>query len=173
MSIKEQTGSRFVVDLGNVKLPPLVERQVEAEIQAIVLREIAENQLDNNASTQRKPTIWETFPDQTRGLWPTYPDNPPAISGAAGGSGDISLLQNIPNPFNSTTAIHYTLPQTYSSAQIKIADKSGRVLKQLNLSGKGAGVLTIEAQMLSSGAYSYTLYVDGKMIGSKQMVLAK
>ncbi len=85
MPINEQTGSRFVVDLGNVKLPPLVERQVEAEIQAIVLRELAENQLDNNGSSQRKPTIWETFPDQTRGLWPTYPKNPPAISGAAGG----------------------------------------------------------------------------------------
>jgi hypothetical protein len=27
--------------------------------------------------------------------------------------------------------------------------------------------------MLASGAYSYALYVDGKMIDSKQMVLAK
>jgi hypothetical protein len=85
MPIEEQTGSRFIVDLGNVKLPPLVERQVEAEIQAIVLRELAENQLNNNASTQRKPTIWETFSGQTRGLWPTYPKNPPGISGAGGG----------------------------------------------------------------------------------------
>jgi hypothetical protein len=84
-----------------------------------------------------------------------------------------SLEQNIPNPFANSTTIGYTLPQKFSSAQIIIADKNGKVLKQFTLSGAGKGSVHVDAAMLSSGAYSYALYVDGKMIDSKQMVLAK
>jgi hypothetical protein len=84
-----------------------------------------------------------------------------------------SLEQNIPNPFTNTTTIGYTLPQKFSSAQIIIADKNGKMLKQLNLSGVGKGSVHVDAAMLASGAYSYALYVDGKMIDSKQMILAK
>ena len=61
------------------------------------------------------------------------------------------------------------LPQKFSSAQIIIADKNGKVLKQLMLSGAGKGSVHVDAAMLASGAYSYALYVDGKMIDSKQM----
>ena len=54
-----------------------------------------------------------------------------------------------------------------------IADKNGKVLKQLTLSGAGKGIVHVDAAMLASGAYSYTLYVDGKLVDSKQMVTAK
>jgi hypothetical protein len=84
-----------------------------------------------------------------------------------------SLEQNIPNPFTNTTIIGYTLPQKFSSAQIIIADKNGKVLKQLTLSGAGKGSVYVDASMMAAGAYNYTLYVDGKMIDSKQMVTAK
>jgi hypothetical protein len=83
------------------------------------------------------------------------------------------LEQNIPNPFANTTTIGYSLPQKFSSAQIIIADKNGKVLKQLMLSGPGKGSVHVDAAMLASGAYSYALYVNGKFIDSKQMVLAK
>jgi len=86
---------------------------------------------------------------------------------------DASLDQNTPNPFNSTTAIHYTLPQKYLSAQIIITDQNGKALKQLNISGAGKGSLNIDAATLSAGAYNYSMYVDGKLIGSKQMVHIK
>ena len=83
------------------------------------------------------------------------------------------LEQNIPNPFNNTTTINYTLTQKYSSAKIIVVDKSGKVLKEINISGSGKGSLKIDASTLASGAYNYSLYVDGKLIGTKQMVLAK
>ncbi|HXL58538.1 MAG TPA: hypothetical protein VN958_19885, partial [Chitinophagaceae bacterium] len=73
----------------------------------------------------------------------------------------------------STTAIHYTLPQKYLSAQIIITDQNGKALKQLNISGAGKGSLNIDAAMLSAGAYNYSMYVDGKLIGSKQMAHIK
>jgi hypothetical protein len=88
-------------------------------------------------------------------------------------SNTASLEQNIPNPFTNTTTIGYTLPQKFSSAQIIIADKNGKVLKQLTLSGAGKGSVYVDASMMAAGAYNYTLYVDGKMIDSKQMVTAK
>ncbi|MEP6514233.1 MAG: tail fiber domain-containing protein [Parafilimonas sp.] len=84
-----------------------------------------------------------------------------------------SLEQNIPNPFNHTTIINYTLPQTYSSAKIIITDKGGKTLKEVNVSGSGKGSLQIDASTLSNGAYQYSLYVDGKLIDTKQMILAK
>jgi hypothetical protein len=93
---------------------------------------------------------------------------------------DASLQQNIPNPFNHTTTINYTLPQTYSFAKITVTDKNGKMLKELNLpagrqdlSAEGKGSLQLEASTLSAGAYQYSLYVDGKLIDTKQMILAK
>jgi len=86
---------------------------------------------------------------------------------------NIFLEQNIPNPFNHTTTISYTLPQQYSSAKIIVVDKSGKVLKEVNISGSGKGSLKIDAATLASGAYNYSLYVNGRLISSKQMMLAK
>ena len=84
-----------------------------------------------------------------------------------------SLQQNVPNPFNHTTTINYTLPQTYSSAKIIVTDKNGKVLKEVSVSAKGKGSLNIDASTLAGGAYQYALFVDGKLVDAKQMVLAK
>ena len=65
------------------------------------------------------------------------------------------------------------MPQQFSSAKIIITDKAGKVLREVNVSGSGKGSLEIEASTLSSGAYQYSLYVDGNLIAAKQMILAK
>ena len=74
----------------------------------------------------------------------------------------VRLDQNIPNPFNRTTTIHYTLPPQYASVKIMITDKSGNVLKELNVIGSGKGSVQIDASTLASGTYQYSLIVDGK-----------
>ncbi len=84
-----------------------------------------------------------------------------------------SLEQNIPNPFGNSTTISYSLPQQYSSSKIIITDKSGKVLKEINVSGNEKGNVKIDASTLSSGAYQYSFYVDGKMIDTKQMIVLK
>jgi len=86
---------------------------------------------------------------------------------------NISLEQNIPNPFNHTTTIQYILPQKYSSAKIIIIDKAGKVLKEVNLSGNGRNSLKLDASAIASGTYSYSLYVDGRLIDTKQMLQAR
>jgi hypothetical protein len=84
-----------------------------------------------------------------------------------------SLAQNVPNPFTNTTTIKYTLPSKFTSAQIIISDKNGKQLKQLNISGSGNGTLYIDASILSSGTYQYSLIIDGKMVDTKQMILTR
>ena len=100
--------------------------------------------------------------------------NQPAINKQQISVASKALLeQNVPNPFNHTTTINYILPQTYLSAVIIITDKSSKTLKQVNVSGNGKGSMNIDASTLASGAYQYSLYIDGKLIDTKQMVLAK
>jgi len=82
---------------------------------------------------------------------------------------DASLQQNIPNPFNHTTTINYSLPRQHSSAKIIVVDKSGKVLKEVNVSGNSKGSIMVDASTLASGAYNYSLFVDGKLIDTKQM----
>ncbi len=84
-----------------------------------------------------------------------------------------SLEQNAPNPFNNSTSIGYTLLQKFTVAQIIITDKAGKTLKAVNISGTGKGKLTVDASVLASGAYNYSLIVDGKLIGTKQMILSR
>lgn len=83
------------------------------------------------------------------------------------------LQQNFPNPFSNSTTISYTLPQQYASAKIIITDKNGNALKQINLSDKRKGSVTVDLTTLSSGTYQYSLMVDGRIIESKQMMVAK
>jgi len=69
--------------------------------------------------------------------------------------------------------INYSLPPNFVRAQIIITDKTGKTLKTVTVSGSGKGSLRVDASTLSSGAYQYSLVVDGKLVATKQMVLAK
>jgi hypothetical protein len=82
---------------------------------------------------------------------------------------DAELGQNIPNPFDHTTTINYTLPQQYSSAKIVITDMSGKTINQFNISGTGKGSIQTDASQFSSGVYQYSLIIDGKLIDTKRM----
>lgn len=83
------------------------------------------------------------------------------------------LGQNMPNPFNQSTAIHYSIPQKFSSAQIIVSDVSGKIIKRISLSDSGKGIVNINAGSLASDTYQYSLLVDGKLIDSKKMLIAK
>ncbi len=89
-------------------------------------------------------------------------------------SGDAARLeQNIPNPFSGNTVIRYYIPSKTNNAQLIISDVNGHVLKTIVLTTKGNGQATINAGTLSQGNYFYSLVIDGKKSGTKQMVLTK
>ncbi len=83
------------------------------------------------------------------------------------------LEQNIPNPSKGTTVIGYTLPQQYTSARIIIADQSGKTLKQIPVSGNGKGNVTMDTSILAAGAYQYSLYINGVVVATKDMVITR
>jgi len=86
---------------------------------------------------------------------------------------NFSLDQNTPNPFPNSTMINYTLPQHFAKANILVADRSGKTIKQINITGAGKGRVNVEASSLLPGTYNYSLVVDGRVIDSKQMVIAR
>ncbi len=86
---------------------------------------------------------------------------------------NATLEQNAPNPFPNSTVINYTLPQKFSKAIILVADRAGKTIKQINLTGYGKGSVNVDASALLPGTYNYSLIVDGSVIDSKQMIIEK
>lgn len=82
----------------------------------------------------------------------------------------IVLNQNIPNPFAESTLITYNVSTDFISAQIIFMTIDGKIIKSLDVKEKGQGYLNVFANDLSSGIYSYSLIVDGKIIETKKMI---
>jgi hypothetical protein len=93
---------------------------------------------------------------------------------AAAPFAECKLYGNLPNPFSQSTLIRYALPPTGKAAQLVISNAAGSVVRQIPLPRFGyAGSLTVESCGWPSGIYYYSLYVDSKLVDTKQMLLAK
>jgi len=84
-----------------------------------------------------------------------------------------SLEQNVPNPLTNTTSVRYNLPANAKSSHLIITDMSGKTIKQIELNKTGAGIINIDAAALHGGTYNYSLVMDGKIIDTKRMVIAR
>ena len=86
---------------------------------------------------------------------------------------EFNLYQNHPNPFNSATAIQYSIPQR-SNVQLKVYDILGNEVSTLVNEEKEQGVYTInfDANNLASGMYLYRIQA-GSFIDTKKMILLK
>ena len=86
----------------------------------------------------------------------------------------FNLSQNYPNPFNPSTIINYEL-RIRNFVMLKVYDIAGRevatLVKEIMPAGKHA--VEFNAADLPSGVYFYSLYVDGKQMAVKRMVLVK
>jgi hypothetical protein len=92
---------------------------------------------------------------------------------------DFSLHLNFPNPFNPSTKIRYSIPQS-SNVVIKVFDILGNEIETLVNEEKSAGTyeITWYAKQLPSGIYFYRLQVyapgrAGSFVETKKMVLMK
>ncbi|MEO8149552.1 MAG: tail fiber domain-containing protein [Bacteroidia bacterium] len=83
------------------------------------------------------------------------------------------LFQNQPNPFTTQTVINYQLNSGDANSKIIIRDLSGNLVKQVNLTQTGKGQVTINANELAQGTYTYTLEVNRTSVDTKLMVLVK
>ena len=85
----------------------------------------------------------------------------------------LSLAQNNPNPFSESTSIEVSVPQSVRTASLFIYDMSGKMLKRITITGRGTSRVPVTAEGLTEGMYLYTLVADGKVAGTKKMILAK
>ncbi len=128
----------------------------------------AENEMlkKNNASMQQQI-------DELKILVQSVAANSSAtVSAVKGIASEMYLEQNAPNPFTSNTTIRYKVPAA-GSATIMIANTAGNTVKTFNLTAKGNGSVTVNANELAAGTYFYSLIVDGKKTDSKKMILVK
>lgn len=93
-----------------------------------------------------------------------------AVKSTAAGS---YLMQNNPNPFNTSTVIRFNIPSGINQAQLVVYNANGTAVKSFAVNNSGMGQVTIDAGSLTSGQYKYSLLIDGKQVDSKSMVLTK
>lgn len=86
---------------------------------------------------------------------------------------DFSLLQNVPNPFNPSTSIRYSLDQA-APVSLKIFNMTGQLVTTLEQGFQGIGwhEARFDGSNLSSGVYVYTLQAGEREL-SQKMLLAK
>lgn len=89
------------------------------------------------------------------------------------------LSQNYPNPFNPSTTIKFEMPKD-GFVELKIYNFLGQEISTLINNTMSAGNHSVEfnsslngTTVLSSGVYFYSLYVDGKFISVKKMILLR
>jgi photosystem II stability/assembly factor-like uncharacterized protein len=85
----------------------------------------------------------------------------------------ISLEQNFPNPFNSSTTIQYTLPKLMV-AKVSVIDQEGHTIKALidQYQSQGIHAVTWHADGFYPGVYFYVIEADGYKL-TKKMTLLK
>ncbi|MCZ7557017.1 MAG: T9SS type A sorting domain-containing protein [Bacteroidia bacterium] len=86
---------------------------------------------------------------------------------------DFSLSRNFPNPFNPSTTIQYSIPES-AEVTLRVFDASGRIVAELVNGAKAAGsyAVTFDASSLASGVYFYRLEVEGRVL-THSMTLQK
>ncbi|MBI1933975.1 MAG: T9SS type A sorting domain-containing protein, partial [Ignavibacteriales bacterium] len=84
-----------------------------------------------------------------------------------------ALYQNFPNPFNPSTSIKFSIPET-ANVKLIVYDVLGKAITTLVNENKSPGNYDVEfnASYLSSGIYFYKIEM-GKYVSVKKMMLIK
>lgn len=82
----------------------------------------------------------------------------------------VVLDQNVPNPFAESTVISYNVPENFTKAQIQFTNQEGKIIKAVDILSAGPGSMSIFANDLSNGVYTYSLVVDGNVMATKKMI---
>jgi len=86
---------------------------------------------------------------------------------------NLSVSQNVPNPFNGQTVVSYNLNET-SNVSLQIMDVTGKVISTINEGTQAAGAhnISVDGASLAVGTYFYTLTAGNYQV-TKRMVVSK
>ncbi|MBU1101220.1 MAG: T9SS type A sorting domain-containing protein [Bacteroidetes bacterium] len=116
---------------------------------------------------------WSTTLGEFGPIWKSAEDNETATDRIVrAGEIEYSLVNN-PNPFNPTTAIHYSIGST-EPVIIKVYNTLGKEVAVLvdEVQGAGEHRVSFDASHLASGIYFYTIQTPN-FATSKKMILMK
>ena len=85
------------------------------------------------------------------------------------------LKQNYPNPFNPATTIEFSMPRT-GNVSLTVYDIKGNLVERIidNITFNAGTVKhNFDGSKLSSATYFCLLTIDGKLAGTKKMILVK
>ena len=82
-------------------------------------------------------------------------------------------MQNLPNPWSKSTQITYYLKQDVKDAYLEIYATNGSLVKRIAVTSRGHGSVTLDEKSFAPGTYYYTMFIDGKQIDTKKMVLTR
>ena len=85
----------------------------------------------------------------------------------------LSLSQNRPNPFGTTTDIEVTVPENVQSAFVYVYDLQGKEVQQVDITGRGKQTVQLNAAELADGMYLYSLITDGQVAETRRMIVKK
>lgn len=86
---------------------------------------------------------------------------------------NISVSQNVPNPFTNNSVITYNLNEA-ANVSVQIVDVTGKIVTTINEGNQNAGEhnITIDGSTLAEGTYFYT-FTAGTYQVTKRMVVSK
>ena len=85
----------------------------------------------------------------------------------------LSLGQNKPNPFGTSTNIEVSIPSDVQKAFIYVYDLTGKKLEQVDIHARGKLAISLNASALTNGMYLYSLVADGKVVDTRRMIVEK
>lgn len=85
----------------------------------------------------------------------------------------LSLSQNKPNPFSTSTSIEVSVPEYVKTAALFIFDMSGKQIKCIDITERGSSCIPVTSDGLAEGMFLYSLVADGKVVGTRKMILVK
>jgi len=90
------------------------------------------------------------------------------VNATVSGKGQVSLFQNYPNPFTSSTSIRFDLPRT-QHARLALLDLSGREIRVLTdkTTEAGSHIITLDATSLVRQTYIISLRTENGILTRK------
>ena len=100
-----------------------------------------------------------------------------AFDGHASGAGATEVAAEVvvktyPNPVTEKVNFSYNLPNVAGTAQIRISDLTGALVKTLKLEGN-KGSQTVFVSDLNAGLYLYSVVQNGKVLSSTNLTVLK
>ncbi|MGL5892539.1 MAG: tail fiber domain-containing protein, partial [Bacteroidia bacterium] len=84
----------------------------------------------------------------------------------------VMLMPNVPNPFNGTTVVTYSMPEVSNNTSLKIFDMQGKEIRAYLITTQ-SGTIEISSEGLAPGMYIYAITSGSDILAEKRMIISR